>query len=226
MRPTVLGLAFVALAVTDVRGVTPQEPAEVLTNADILALTEAGLPPSVILAKMAATGTAFDPSVEQLVVLSQAGVDPVVITAMIPPAAALTSQSIDFGDDTSQWAFDGECDDPRFQGSGTALASSDRDRGRDATDCRELLESGRVTLTDLRDASLRDVAAEPPDFGDDTSQWALDGECDDSRFRGSGMASFLSDENRGHDATDCRQLFESGLITLRDPGPVRTGPRE
>jgi hypothetical protein len=55
-----------------------------------------------------------------------------------------------------------------------------------------------------------------PDFGDDTSRWANDGECDDPRFEGTGAAETLLVEDRGHDATDCRKLFGAGRIALRD----------
>ncbi len=55
-----------------------------------------------------------------------------------------------------------------------------------------------------------------PDFGDNTSQWANDGECDDPRFEGEGAADTLLDADRGHDATDCRKLFGAGRIALRD----------
>jgi hypothetical protein len=54
-----------------------------------------------------------------------------------------------------------------------------------------------------------------PDFGDDASRWALDGECDDPRFEGQGMAEYLVDGDIRHDATDCRTLFNRGRITLR-----------
>ncbi len=50
-------------------------------------------------------------------------------------------------------------------------------------------------------------------FGDDTSAYALDGECDDPRFQGQGMAPILSDDNTGRDATDCRLLFNQSAIT-------------
>ena len=202
----VLGLA--ALAVDGLSGATGQDAAEVLTNPDIVTLTEAGLPATAILAKIEATRTAFDTSVEELVALSQAGVDPVVIAAMITTADAPPGQSIAFGDDTSRWAHDDECDDPRFQGSGMAPALLDADRGHDASDCRRLFETGHISLRDVVDESIA--------FGDDTSRWAHDGECDDPRFQGSGMAFSPSDEHRGHDATDCRDLFESGSISLKD----------
>ena len=61
-----------------------------------------------------------------------------------------------FGDDASQWANDHECDDPRFQGEGSATTLLDEDRGHDATDCHALFEAGRIALR------ADDVA-----FGDD-----------------------------------------------------------
>ena len=59
---------------------------------------------------------------------------------------AVGQATITFGDDTSEWAYDGECDDPRFQGSGTAVTLLDKDRFRDATDCRLLFNQNRITL--------------------------------------------------------------------------------
>ncbi|MCB2065540.1 MAG: hypothetical protein KDE15_02740 [Erythrobacter sp.] len=54
------------------------------------------------------------------------------------------------------------------------------------------------------------------DYGDDTSTWANDGECDDPRFEnapnGTGMAAVLLEQDSGHDATDCRTLVEAGSI--------------
>ena len=70
--------------------------------------------------------------------------------------------------------------------------------------------------------------AQAPNFGDDSSQWSQDGECDDPRFQGAGMASTLIDADRFSDATDCRDLYNLGRITLRDgdtsPGanPIET----
>ena len=42
----------------------------------------------------------------------------------------------------------------------------------------------------------------PLTVGDDTSGWAQDGECDDPRFDGDGMASPVSFQSRGRDAVD------------------------
>lgn len=112
---------------------------------------------------------------------------------------------ISFGDDTSRWANDGECDDPRFEGSGAASTLLEQDRFRDATDCRSLYIAGRIQLR-------RPVW----DFGDDSSRWANDGECDDPRFEGDGMAGILLDEDLGRDASDCEALFGAGRIRFRD----------
>ena len=116
------------------------------------------------------------------------------------PAAA-----VDFGDDASQWSNDGECDDPRFQGPGmTATALLDSDILHDETDCRQAYEAGRITLRSK------------VDFGDDNGSWANDGECDDPRFTGPGMTTTtLLDEDILHDATDCRQAYEAGRLTLK-----------
>ncbi|MFN4211550.1 MAG: hypothetical protein ACK4G5_13365, partial [Devosia sp.] len=107
-----------------------------------------------------------------------------------PSATATTaSGDIDFGDDSSSWANDGECDDPRFEGAGTATELLDDDIRKDATDCRAAYEAGTVTLKDGGTAPA-DIAIATPidaiDFGDDSSEWANDGECDDLRFMGEG----------------------------------------
>lgn len=59
-----------------------QEQEEVLTNADIVALTEAGVPAEAIVIKIESTRSDFDTTVEQLIALSQAGVDASVVAAM------------------------------------------------------------------------------------------------------------------------------------------------
>jgi hypothetical protein len=116
-----------------------------------------------------------------------------------------TRFSIEFGDDTGDWARDGECDDIRFQGDGMASILIFQDRGRDAADCRRLYDEGRVRLfgVDLRSGAI--------DFGDDASRKAQDGQCADPRFEGVGIDGVLFTEDRGHDATDCRQLYDEGV---------------
>ncbi|WEJ58755.1 hypothetical protein [Devosia sp. FJ2-5-3] len=133
-------------------------------------------------------------------------------------AQPMVRPEIDFGDDSSKWANDGECDDPRFTGAGAAAELVDEDRLKDATDCRAAYEAGTVTFGEQSDG---DTAAQPMvrpeiDFGDDSSKWANDGECDDPRFTGAGAAAELVDEDRLKDATDCRAAYEAGTVTFSD----------
>lgn len=61
-----------------------------------------------------------------------------------------------------------------------------------------------------------------PDFGDDASVWANDGECDDGRFAGAGMTNTpLLDSDVGHDASDCRTAWNAGGLRLADVKPFR-----
>ncbi|MGJ3265061.1 MAG: hypothetical protein ACFE0R_17695 [Salinarimonas sp.] len=129
-----------------------------------------------------------------------------------------------WGDDSSRFARDGECDDPRFEGAGMAKLTIEENRGADASDCRRLFEAGTIDLV-----GSTAVAAEI-DFGDDSGRWANDGECEDPRFEGEGMAAFLLEEDRLRDASDCRRLFEAGAIRLRsaaapEPAPAPTMPQ-
>ena len=141
-----------------------------------------------------------------------------------------TIGGIDFGDDNGQWANDGECDDPRFEGRGMAETLIDEDRLHDASDCQALYEAGSITLigsspteapseTEERRESRRpadSVVLDGINFGDDNGMWANDGECDDPRFEGPGMASYLIDADLFSDASDCKAQYENGQITLRD----------
>ena len=61
---------------------------EVLTNDDVVALLDAGLPPGVVVAKIATSRTDFDTSVDQLVTLGKAGVDAEVLEAMVSAGAS------------------------------------------------------------------------------------------------------------------------------------------
>ncbi|MEM1235060.1 MAG: hypothetical protein AAGH70_13140 [Pseudomonadota bacterium] len=64
-------------------------------------------------------------------------------------AAAITNCSaIGFGDDTSEYANDKACDDPRFEGMGSARLLLESDAGHDASDCRQLCEMGAIFLRD------------------------------------------------------------------------------
>ncbi|WP_018632671.1 hypothetical protein [Neomegalonema perideroedes] len=135
-----------------------------------------------------------------------------------PESAAASSRipasDVDFGDDSGQWAKDGECDDPRFRGPGmTATTLLDADIRADATDCRAAYEAGELTL---RDPPAEAVVYQGITFGDDSSQWAEDGECDDRRFEGVGMSNPpLMAENERADAADCLAAFKAGSVRLR-----------
>ena len=146
---------------------------------------------------------------------------------MAPPAEA--AGPIDFGDDSGRWANDGECDDPRFEGEGMAAVLVEEDRLRDASDCRSLFELGAIVLRGDAPAAPPAPATAPTspagiDFGDDSGRWANDGECDDPRFEGEGMAAVLVEEDRLRDASDCRSLFERGAIVLRGDAPAAPAP--
>ncbi|MFZ8952505.1 MAG: hypothetical protein ACO2ZB_02115 [Gammaproteobacteria bacterium] len=121
------------------------------------------------------------------------------------------SAQIFFGDDSSPFALDGECDDPRFKGNGMASTLLLSDIYRDATDCSTLYYDGQTSLL---------VA---PEFGDDSSPFALDGECDDPRFQGTGMARVLREENTLKDASDCMRLFNTRMITNSSNGYLNFG---
>ncbi|MEO0999545.1 MAG: hypothetical protein AAFW69_02895 [Pseudomonadota bacterium] len=137
------------------------------------------------------------------------------------------AQDVDFGDDSSTWSFDGECDDPRFEGNNMAFILLDEDIGRDATDCRNLFNSGQIRLRDPEaggslgsrkgsgTTTAGAVQCDSIDWGDNSSRWAYDNECDDPRFEGQGMHSILLEEDLGADAADCRALCERGLIRPR-----------
>lgn len=78
---------------------------------------------------------------------SEAEVSTAVDSSDASTAAAFSDASdIDFGDDSSTWANDGECDDPRFDGPGVHPINLEEDIRRDATDCRELFEAGDIWL--------------------------------------------------------------------------------
>ena len=146
----------------------------------------------------------------------------VLRTTATPPTAVARARAgssavplfIEFGDDTGDWARDAECDDVRFEGDGTAQLMLADDRGRDAADCRHLYDEGRIRLFGI------DLASGAIDFGDDTSEWAQDGDCDDPRFEGDGMDSFPLHSDRGHDAGDCRRLYDEGRIRLFGVTPL------
>jgi hypothetical protein len=141
------------------------------------------------------------------------------VAALAPTPAA--AQTVDFGDDASKFAKDGECDDKRFSGPGmTDTPLLDSDIRHDATDCRSAYRQGRLTFNGNRPApATTGYALSGVDhimWGDDASKYANDGECDDKRFTGPGMTDTpLLDSDVKHDATDCRAAYRQGRLQLR-----------
>jgi len=130
-------------------------------------------------------------------------------------ATPLLAQDQVFGSDESEWSNDGECDDRRFTGAGMAAELSTQNIGKDATDCRDLASSGSIQLWDMT-AAVQATQCSALGFGNDSGDYALDGECDDPRFEGIGAASVLSQSDLMADATDCSALCGYGAIALRD----------
>ncbi len=118
--------------------------------------------------------------------------------------------ALDFGDNSSVYANDGQCDDFRFEGKGMAEILLTDSIGRDANDCQAAFNQETIALKTLFTKPASDSAIL---FGDDASTYANDGECDDIRFVGpeSGASIFLV-EDVGHDASDCQAGFESGSL--------------
>jgi len=141
----------------------------------------------------------------------------IITLVAITFAAPTFAQTVDFGDDSSTWSNDGECDDKRFEGPGmTTTPLLDEDIMADATDCRTAFDAGMLTLRGDTPTKTPTMSGGDIDFGDDSSTWSNDGECDDKRFEGPGMTTTaLLDEDILADATDCRTAFEAGQLTLR-----------
>jgi len=131
-----------------------------------------------------------------------------------------TTGGIDFGDDASPYSNDGECDDPRFEGPGmTATVLLDSDIAHDATDCRTAYEAGNLTLKgggNSGNDSGGPLIVDGIEFGSDGGVFANDGECDDPRFAGPGVAGAGSDNHLMNDATDCFEAYEGGFAWLKE----------
>lgn len=149
--------------------------------------------------------------------ISRVLVSAVIGLAALPATAQVAEKPVMFGDDTSEWANDGECDDPRFIGNGmTNTPLVEGDRFHDATDCQTAFDAGTIRLA----PEATPGPATAIDFGDDSSTWSGDGECDDPRFGGDGMTStVLLETDRRRDATDCSAAFEAGTIYLLSDAP-------
>lgn len=69
------------------------------------------------------------------------------VAGLVATAGCATlPEGFNYGDDSSVWAFDGDCDDPRFDGPGAHTLLLPVDARADATDCRQLFEAGRIFL--------------------------------------------------------------------------------
>lgn len=136
-----------------------------------------------------------------------------------PQPSVVIFDGLNFGDDSGEWTNDGECDDRRFYGAGMAMGPSWANLGKDASDCVAAYKQGTVRLWNMQEA-LDATSCKAIDFGDDSGEYPQDGECDDPRFEGRGVAMQLSSEAIGRDATDCRQLCEFDVLGLRDYDPT------
>ena len=128
--------------------------------------------------------------------------------------------AFDYGSDWSKWANDGECDDLRFTGEGVdkKLLTEDMHGRR-----HRLQDAGSRRLGQHQARSIRpNMPPAPPmtaadiDFGDNSSSYANDDQCDDPRFEGPGTASTLLDSDLEHDSADCKAAYEAGTIVLRE----------
>jgi hypothetical protein len=125
------------------------------------------------------------------------------------PTTVPIPADLDFGDDTSLWANDGECDDPRFAGEGVSDRPQRDNIRRDAADCRAALEAGRAVFAG-EIPPLWSGAHDGVEFGDNAGGFPGDGECDDPRFAGAGVALNANRLNARHDAHDCREAYDAG----------------
>ena len=135
--------------------------------------------------------------------------------------AFIAGSGIDFGDNESVWSDDGECDDPRFSGPGVAAYTDPSDARHDANDCARLYMEGGLSFDENGGTTPEFDVAEildqtGIDFGDNSSGYSNDGECDDPRFTGPGMASFTEEENLMRDANDCISMYLEGEVILQN----------
>ena len=101
---------------------------------------------------------------------------------------------------------------------GFQIIAGERQERQDIEKAMENIQAQVNGLIAVSSAPTGPAPSQPPptpDFGNDTSAWAMDGECDDPRFAGDEMPLILLDADSGHDATDCRALYDAGRIQLR-----------
>jgi hypothetical protein len=143
--------------------------------------------------------------------------------AETPPLSVTDAGAIDYGDDSSVWANDAECDDPRFAGEGVAASPLRTNLARDAADCRAAVDAGRAVYQGEL-PPLWDGVHEGIDFGDNSGRYPDDGECDDPRFIGDGVALNAGRADVLGDAQDCREAFDAGQASyVGELDPVFAG---
>lgn len=67
------------------------------------------------------------------------------------------------------------------------------------------------------DGLLMNIVSNDIEFGDDSGEFANDGECDDPRLIGPGMSMMPPFDHERRDASDCRVLFGLGEVRLGRP---------
>lgn len=138
-----------------------------------------------------------------------------LFSILLGPTTALAADSFRFGDNSSKWARDGECDDRRFFGKGMSKDLVTGDIAHDAADCRKLYKAGDIRFW-VESSARKATQCSSIKFGNNSSKWAKDGECDDPRFEGRGSSKDLDSDDIGHDAADCRAMCKSGMVFLRN----------
>lgn len=134
---------------------------------------------------------------------------------LLVPSTALVADTVRFGNNASKWSRDGECDDRRFFGKGMSVDLASEDIGRDAADCSKLYKAGQIRFW-VESAARNATQCSKLNFGNNSSEWSKDGECDDPRFEGRGSSKDLDDADIGHDAKDCRTMCRTGMVFLRN----------
>lgn len=125
-----------------------------------------------------------------------------------------SAQMVRFGDDSGDYANDGECDDRRFIGFGMASVLSNSDNFKDASDCKFLFNNGFIKPVSEA-AGVAATQCDAVKFGDNSSEYADDGECDDPRFDGPGSVSAIGMDDLLRDSNDCIAACARGSIWLR-----------
>ena len=87
--------------------------------------------------------------------------------------------------------------------------------GRDSADCLALWDAGTIVNWDWGTA-VAATQCEAIDFGDDSGEFANDGQCSDIRFEGFAMSMGVNSEHIRRDATDCSRACGYGVIALRE----------